>query len=295
MRITRQDVMLLLVVLIWGGSFGFVKFAQQEIDPLAFAVARLLLGAPAMLAILWVRERRLPVRPAALSRADLLVFGGLSLFLAGDYILFSIGLAYTSSAKASIFYSACPIIVALLSAARGRRVTATAAGGLALAVVGVTFVILAGTGGIDRLAGIGAGDLVVFTGVVSWAFFTYYSSHVLDRYSPIRVSAYAMVGAAVMCFGLCFRVVFSQQWLGLSWAAWSGLVYAAGLSTVLCIVIWYDAVSRLGPLKVITFQYLVPVTATVLAFMVWKEALYPLQIAGGVLVLAGVQVVRRSQ
>lgn len=299
MKLPRHDIMLLMVVLIWGANFGVVKTALTEIEPIAFSALRLILGTPAMLLILFLFEKRLLLETGGLvkTRSDIIIFIALSVFLTGDFVFFVKGLAYTTSANASILYSASPILIAALSIMRGTGLNRTGVMGLALAFGGVLMVI-----GAPKDFSVSAfatsetirGDALIFIGVVSWAFFTHLSTLVLDRYSAIRVTTYAMVGAAILSTGFSLGPILGQSWLSVSPQGWAGLMYATGLSTVLCLAIWYYAVSKIGPLKVVAFQYLVPVTAIVLAFVLWKEAIYPTQVIGGLLVLAGVRFVRVS-
>ena len=299
MKISRHDALLLLVVLIWGANFGFVKVSLKEIDPVAFSAARLLLGAPAMLLVLRFFDKSLLLEGNRIvkTRADLTRFAALSLFLAGDYVLFIKGVALTTSANASILYSASPILIAALGIIRGKRLNRLTGLGLVTAFSGVVMVIAASEGagitGFWNSATI-QGDIIIGMAVICWALFTHFSTTVLDRYSAIRVTAYAMTGAAVIAGLSSYGALLSQAWNTVSFMGWAGLVYSTVLSTVVSLAIWYYAVSKIGPLKVVAFQYLIPVTAIILAFVVWKEALYPFQVVGGVLVLAGVRFVRLS-
>ena len=298
LKISRHDFLLGVVLLIWGFNFGFVKEALQEFEPLAFNVVRLLLGMPALLLMVYQNEKRIVLDNGRLVRnsRDYLIFAGLSLFLAGDNIFYVWGLARTSSANASILYTLSPIVVAVFAVLGGTGLSRLCILGLVIAFWGCATVISGSLNPVMAFVvrGSPAGDLVVLLGVVCWAGFTHFSPHVLDRYSPVRVTAYASIGAAALSLILCFKTLFAQSWASVSWLGWSGLVYSALLSNVLCLAIWYYAISKIGPLKVISVEYLLPVTAIGMAFFIWGEPVYYSHIMGAVLVLAGVRLVRSS-
>jgi drug/metabolite transporter (DMT)-like permease len=298
MKISLHDVLLVFVVTIWGANFGFVKTALGEIQPLAFNVLRLLIGAPAMLIILFAFEKRLllPGRRVFLRRGDILPFAALSLFLMGDFALYVKGLALTSSANASILYSMAPVTVAILSVFRGARLSRGCVLGLGLALGGVLLVITGQDAPLTALAGqqTRLGDFIVLGAVLSWAFFSHFSVYVLDRYSAVRVTTYAMMGAAVTSIAFFLPSFLGQSWAGLSPMGWAGVFYSSLLSNTMCLAIWYYAISKLGPVKVMTFEYLVPVIALFLASLLWKEAVLPAQVLGAALVLLGVRLVHSS-
>ncbi|MEW6081064.1 MAG: DMT family transporter [Bacillota bacterium] len=298
LKLSLHDVLLIFVVTIWGANFGFVKTALNEVQPLAFNVLRLLIGVPAMLITLFVFEKRLwlPGRRVFLQRGDILPFAALSIFLMGDFTLYVKGLALTSSANASILYSMAPVTVAILSMFRGARFSRGCVLGLGLALGGVLLVITGQDAPLTALAGqqTRLGDLIVLGAVLSWAFFSHFSVHVLDRYSAVRVTTYAMMGAAVTSIAFFLPSFLGQSWAGLSPMGWAGVFYSSLLSNTMCLAIWYYAISKLGPVKVMTFEYLVPVIALFLASLLWKEAVLPAQVLGASLVLLGVRLVHSS-
>jgi probable blue pigment (indigoidine) exporter len=69
--------------------------------------------------------------------------------------------------------------------------------------------------------------------------------------------------------------------------AYSGLLAAA-----LANLIVFNGVRLLGPTRVITLQSLVPAMAVVLAAIFLHEAIRPVQVLGGLIIIAGVALTR---
>ena len=90
-------------------------------------------------------------------------------------------------------------------------------------------------------------------------------------------------------------------WLGrdfdfgaVTWSGWASLLYMAGLSSVLCYLIYYYALQRISASRVSTFSYLQPLLATLMAIPMLGE--YPTRaiVIGGLLVFAGVFLAERA-
>jgi probable blue pigment (indigoidine) exporter len=69
-------------------------------------------------------------------------------------------------------------------------------------------------------------------------------------------------------------------------------VYAGTLAAGFSNVVVFHGLKLLGPTRVTAFQFLVPPLAVVLAAVFLGEAIRPVQVAGGVIILAGVALLR---
>src|SRR5207237_7306697 len=107
------------------------------------------------------------------------------------------------------------------------------AGGL-VSFTGVAIVVAFGAG--LALGSSLLGDLLTLAAALCWAIYVSYGAPVLQRHSPLRTTAWAMVGGS-----LVLAVPGLLQALGASWGsvqpgAWAGLLYSslipAGISNV---------------------------------------------------------------
>jgi drug/metabolite transporter (DMT)-like permease len=72
------------------------------------------------------------------------------------------------------------------------------------------------------------------------------------------------------------------------------IVYAGTLAAGFANVVVFHGLKLLGPTRVTAFQALVPALAVVLAAIFLGEAIRPVQVVGGAVILAGVALVRRG-
>ncbi|MGE5677057.1 MAG: EamA family transporter, partial [Pseudomonadota bacterium] len=58
--------------------------------------------------------------------------------------------------------------------------------------------------------------------------------------------------------------------------------------TAVAYICWYEGIKKTGPVKVILFHYIVPVSSMILGAAFLKEPVNLPQIAGGILALGGI-------
>ena len=123
-----------LVVLVWGANWPVMKVALADVPPLTFALARMVLGAACLFAVLAVRgEIRLP------GRADAPVVLSVALLqLAAFLALVNLGLERVEAGRSAILSYTTPIWVAPLAAmVMAERLTAKRLAGLGLGLAGI--------------------------------------------------------------------------------------------------------------------------------------------------------------
>lgn len=289
--LTDPQRRLAFAALIAGGiaiAFSPIFMRLSEIGPIATAVHRLVLGLP--LFWLWLALEKGDGQqrgPANWRDAGLLALAGL--FFALDLAAWHSSLGYTSVANATLLANNAPIFVALGAWLLWReRPTRGFVIGLALSIVGCALLSRGGfRPGQSTLLGDG---LALLTGV-------FYSGYFLTvkrlraRFTTAAIMTWsAMVGALLL--------------LPAAWASEGALLPAslAGWLVVLALALF----SHVGGQSLITYAMahlpagfsaltllIQPVGAAVLAWILFGEALGPLQLAGGLVVLAGIWLARR--
>jgi drug/metabolite transporter (DMT)-like permease len=116
---TRMDerdwALLVLLSILWGGSFFFTGVALQELPPLTIVLARVAIAAVLLLPVLWASGARLPASPAGWM--PFLVMG-----LLNNVIPFSLivsGQTRIASGIASVLNATTPLFTVLVMAAYG--------------------------------------------------------------------------------------------------------------------------------------------------------------------------------
>jgi len=105
-RQVQADLWLLLVTLIWGSTFVLVKDTITKIEPCGLLAIRFAFAFLALLALFWRRV-------FASSRWEILAGAFIGLFLFAGYAFQTVGLQYTTAAKAGFITGLSVVIVPL--------------------------------------------------------------------------------------------------------------------------------------------------------------------------------------
>ena len=290
--LTGTDLPALAAVIIWGINFSVLKVVLEYFSPLAFNAVRFGLATIFMLLVLrWQRE------PLSVSRADLLPAIGLGLLGHTCYqLVFINGMARTSPANASLLMATAPIFVVIYGRLLGiERTNRVVWGGIGLSFVGILLLIVGGGGDVHLGGSTLLGDLLVLGAAMLWAGYTTGSKPLLGRYSPVRLTTVTMVFGTIPMVLVSIPAILQQDWRAPTAGAWLGLLYSAVFAITIGYVAWYTSVRRVGSARTAIFSNLAPVVSVLVAWLFLGYGLAPLQLAGGVVVLAGLLLTRRGR
>jgi len=272
----------LLVVLIWGGSYAAVKSVQAVIPPLPLATFRCLVAAIVLGAGLLAVGRRVPrLSPREWTIVALLGLSGNTIF----QLCMVGGLALTTPAHSALMININPILAALLSWAwLGERLGARRAAGILLALGGAALIVTRSGAG----AGSIVGDLVSLGGALAWAVYSVVGKPLVTVRPALEVTALAsVIGAApLLPFGL--PGLAAVPWATLGLTTWLLLGYLSVASLVVANLLWFWALARAATARVVVFSYLTPVMAAAISVAVGYEAVTLPLVAGAGAVIAGV-------
>jgi drug/metabolite transporter (DMT)-like permease len=137
------------------------------------------------------------------------------------------------------------------------------------------------------------GDLLAIVGAVIWSVYVVLSKPLLSRYSPLKVAAYSIfTGSILFCPFIPF-LFSSNEFAELSLTGWFSLIFTVLFSIIIAFLLWYRGMNRIGPVRAVAYQYLVPVFSTLFAVILLKEKLCVPQIAGGLIVCGSIALARK--
>jgi drug/metabolite transporter (DMT)-like permease len=287
-----QELALLGVVLIWGANFPIAKRALGAMHPLAFNALRFTLAA-LVLALAHVRTASSAER-RALARLFPRV---LAIALLGHFlyqVLFILGLARTTSGSAALLIASSP----LWTAVTGRLFFGETLGrgawtGLAVAFAGTALVSVSGAElafGVDALQG----NLLVVGSAIAWGAYTTLCKPLLEEVSPTGLALASMLCALPLLWAAAAPHVGAEL---LDLPAWAILAtaYSGVFSIALAYVVWNRALRVVGAARTAIYVNLVPVVALAGSYVLLREPLGAVQLAGGALVVLGLVLVRRAR
>ena len=286
---------MLFVTVFWAANFIVVKAAIQDIPPVTFAFLRFSIAAVVLLVALRAREGS--ARPPT---GDALAIMGLGAIGFGIYqVIWSTALQSIPAGDSALIIAATPVLTAMLAVVAGSDVLTRLklTGGL-VSFLGVGIVVAAGPGlalGLGGGAASGAvlvGDLLTLGAALCWSVYTAFGAPHLRRHSPLRTTAWAMVGGCLVLAGPGLWEAASADWGHVSASAWGGLLYSAILPAGFANVLVFHAIRLLGPTRITAYQFLVPFIAVILGALFLQEPIRAAQIAGGAVIVGGVALAR---
>ncbi|MEM8788407.1 MAG: DMT family transporter [Pseudomonadota bacterium] len=281
--------LLLLLSLLWGGSFFFVEVAIGALPPLTVAGARVGLAAAILLAVLRLTGRALPRRPGLW--AAFLVMG-----LMNNVVPFSLiawGQVQIASALAAVLNATTPLFGVLVAhlATANDRLTRRRAAGTAIGFAGAA-VMLGGELTLSDLGGNGAAQLACLGASLSYACAGVFARRFAAAEVPPMVTATGQVCASTLL--LCPAIVLIDRPWALpvpGWEVWASLVGVAALSTAMAYILYFRILALAGASNLLLVTFLIPISAIALGVGFLDERLSTPQLFGMALIFAGLAVI----
>ena len=258
----------------------FAKQAYADgLDVTTLLAARFVLAAAIFWAIVAALGRTGP-RPSRRLVLASLALGAVG--YAAQAGFFFTALEHIDASLTSLLLYTYPALVFCAAVAlRREHFTAWKAGALGLASAGAVLVLLGGgTGGLQA-----TGVLLALGAAVTYTTYILVADGVIGRIDPFLMSALICTGAAAT-FVVAGTAGGSLDLGG--GGGWIWIVAISLLSTVLPVVTFMQGMQRVGASTASIVSTVEPVVTVVLAVLLFDESLGPLQVLGGVLVLAAV-------
>lgn len=289
------DAALLATVLVWGVNFPVLKAALAVMHPHVINAFRFMFSAVVLGSIYVVRQRQTGDGVLAPLRHRLREIVGLGLLGYVFYQLcFIIGINNTKAGSAALIMASSPLWTALVGYLFGLERLARAAWlGLLLSLLGTVVVILGGAQEVEFGGNALFGNLMMVAASVLWGSYTALSRPVLRGLSPSALSFFGVVVALPILWGLALPYAGTVVWERVDLWVWAAIVFSGGLSTGLAVIVWALAVKRVGASQTAVWGNLVPFVAVLASFLLLAETVGPAQLLGGLLIIAGVVVMRR--
>jgi drug/metabolite transporter (DMT)-like permease len=127
---------------------------------------------------------------------------------------------------------------------------------------------------------------------ITWALYSVISAPLLRRYSPYRISAVVGLAAIVPLAATSVPAIVGEDWSAVSGLAWAALAYSTLLAFVVTNIFWFRAIEKVGANRTSLYANLQPFLGALFAVLVLGETLGALQVAGGVVIAAGILLAR---
>jgi drug/metabolite transporter (DMT)-like permease len=269
--------LLLLLSVLWGGSFFFVGIAVAELPPLTIVAARVGLAAAA----LWAALPLLGVAPPRGGRAWRAIAVMALLNNAIPFSLIVWSQQTLPSGLAAILNATTPLWAVLVAhvATREERATPARLGGAMLGFLGVAVM-----SGIDLLRG--TATALPATAAMLLATFSYACAGVFGRrlgrlgLAPMQAALGQLTAAALVMLPLALVVEAPWRLAAPSPGTVAALAGLALFCTAVAYVLYFRILALAGAVNLLLVTFLVPVSAILLGTLVLGERLAVQHLAG---------------
>jgi drug/metabolite transporter (DMT)-like permease len=284
-RVHAVDLMLFGTVLLWALNSTVTRYVLTHgFQPLAYATIRYAAATGLFWAFTYSRERsfRISVRDLRY-----VAIAALAVYL--NQLCFVYSVDKTSAATVTLFLGTTPIFIGVIASVVGlERLSGTFWIATALSIVGVAFVA-SGSGG---FSGNVIGDGLAVLTAATWGAYSVAITPLMRRYSPFRISSLVLLVGWIP-----LAITGAQQTASQSFHFDSSLMYLAfGFAVVgplfLTNILWFTAISRVGPSRASLFSNLQPLFGVAFALVLLGEHLTRWELIGGATILAAVLLER---
>ncbi|HXG67654.1 MAG TPA: EamA family transporter [Blastocatellia bacterium] len=287
---SASDLLLLLMTFIWGSNFTVIKLVLGDFQPFAFNALRFVIASAFMIAV--ALATRQTFNMAHGDRWQFLFLGLLSNVL--YQMLFIMGVARTRAGNASLILATTPLFTAIIGRLRGQEYfTARGVTGLLLAFGGMALIIFAGNREVafsDNLTG----NLMMLGATICWTWYSVGARRLAQVYGSIKATTLIMLWGTPILLLISAPALARQEWSGVSAGGWVG-VFASGLLAIgLAYIIWNYGVRKIGATRTAVYSNTTPIFALLVAWPVLGEAPTLGQVAGAVVILTGIYLVRNG-
>lgn len=281
---SRALVVWLVLCLVWGSTWLFIKLGLADLPPFTFAGLRFGLAALPLAAFTALRRPPFPTAPTDWA---LMLLTGVSTFTI-TYGLVFWAEQYISSGLAALLFATFPLFGLLIAHGQlpTERLTRRRLAGVVVGVAGVAVVFsnqLAGTGPLA----IGGSAAVVLSAAVAA-----YTDVVIKRRAghldPAVLTLVQMVAGAIPLLAIGISLEgspFAFRWTPVGVLS---LVYLAFVGSALAFVLLYWLIRHMQVTHTMLITLVTPLVAVVLGMLVLREALTWRIAIGGLAILCGV-------
>ena len=280
--------LLLVLSLLWGGSFLFNGILVRELPPLTIVTARVALAAVALWTVVRLSGHAVPRSPAVW-------FAFFGMGVLNNIIPFSLivwGQTHIASGLASILNATTPLFAVIVAhvLTADEKMTGGRFLGVLVGFLGVALMI--GPSVLSDLGGNVLAQLAVLGAAFSYALAGIFGRRFRAMGLPPLLPAAGQVTASALLM-LPVALAVDRPWtLAMpSMEVWGALFGLAFLATALAYVIFFRILATAGATNLMLVTFLIPVSAILLGALVLGEVLAPKHFVGMALIAVGLAAI----
>lgn len=277
----------ILLCIIWGTTWIFIKIGLNDLPPISFAGIRFLLAFAILLPIILLKKKSFP--KTGREWKIIAVSGVLQFFV--NYGLLFWGEQHISSGLAAVLQATIPAFGLVLARIYipSEKITVIKVASILLGLIGVAVIFK------EQLQLGGTLSLIGSIAIVVGAFAAAYASVLTKTYGREISSMSLLCGQIIFGFVPLLTVGFVAEGnpLNFNWT-WSAVIcvlYLAIIGSIVAFLLYYWLLMRIDVTKAMMISLVTPLVAVIIGGIYLGETLATQTIFGGLLVLASVGLI----
>ncbi|MDP1509887.1 EamA family transporter [Paenibacillus sp. CMAA1739] len=271
----------ILALLIWSTSFIATKAAYTTFPPLTLGLSRFIIASIVLGIVLLIKKEHVKVKPKDLATISFSGVLGITLYFSME----NIGVSLTTASNAALIVASYPAITSLLEFILYKvKLSKYKICGIALAMIGVYFLTSVGESpdGKNQLIG----NLILIGTGFAWAFYTFMTRKVVDKYPPVTLSFYQTVAGSI--FFIPLALLEKDSWQAPTTGSFMLLMYLGVFCSVIAFLLYNYGLIKLSPSSSVSLMNLVPIFGVIFSVVLLHETVSWRQMIGGLVVIIGV-------
>lgn len=272
----KAEFFLIIVTIIWGGTFAVIKTGLEDSTPLMLLTVRF--GASFLIfTAIYYRKFKYLGKSTIING---IILGVLMFF---GYAAQTVGLAYTTASRAGFITFTFALFVPFLQVHfLKKKPLAGNIVGLIIVFCGL-WIISKPTGGPFNV-----GDMIMLIAAVAYAFFIIFMDIINKKENPEMMTAIQFFVTAVLSLVASF--LFEDPFIILSRDFIFSIVYLVVLGSVFCLYMMNLYQKDTTPMRAVLIYSLEPVFGVIFAIILLGESFSSKEIIGSALILTGVLI-----
>ncbi len=281
----RDWGLLVILSILWGGSYLFGGIAVKELPPLVIVFTRVLIAAVALLPVQLLIHGGLPR-----DRRSWISFGVMSIL--NNVIPFTLivsGQTFVTSGLASVVNATTPLFgIAILAGFGTERLNPQKVVGM---VAGLGGVVILSDPGFELSSNQMPGVVFCLGAAASYGFASWWAKTRLAGIAPLTSATCQLLCSSAILLPLVLIFSDLRSLSGITTTTAAALLGFALLSTALAYVLFYRILNRSGPSAVMLVTMMVPVSAIAMGYVFLGEKLDSRELAGAAIIIASLIVI----
>jgi drug/metabolite transporter (DMT)-like permease len=275
-----------LLGLIWGSSFLWIKIGVENITPFVLVTLRISFGLMGLLVVMFWQRQAFPR-----DRNTILKYIFMGVFnLVIPFLLITWGETKIDSSLAAILNGAQPLFIIVIAHfwLHDEKITLPRLGGLIIGFIGVVVLVAQDFG--SGIHGDMLGQLAVVLAAISYATALVFSRKYLRGTKPVVQSTMILVVGAIIMWTFT-PVVSRPMVLPSTPLTWLAVIWLGLLGLCIAYLLFFYLNNAWGPTRASLVTYIFPVVGVFLGIIFLNEQPSWNMIIGSLLVIGGIVVV----